>query len=142
MDPNNLNVEERLRQAVPSAEPDWEFKNRLRRALLNSQYWTEPRWVRWVAIFRRWAPLSASAIAAGFLIAVTLHAVPAPVKSTTPTTLTVQNTATIQELEEQGRLRYVGQNFDGVRVYQVNLDDGTSLELHDPAPYAIELTHQ
>lgn len=141
MDLTNLNMEERLRQAAPKSAPDQDFQYRLRRALLNSKHWTEPHWVRWLSIFRRWALLATSAVAVGFFLAITPRALPTPAVPT-PATLTVQNSAAIQELEEQGRLRYVGQSTNGVRIYEVNLADGMSIELHDPAPYTIQLTHQ
>lgn len=88
-------------------------------------------------------PLASGALVAGFAAAVLL-ATPAPKdgNATPGATLTVVNSASLERLQRQGRLRYVEQTTHGSRVYRLELANGETLEVLDQAPYVIQLTNQ
>ncbi|MDD5110513.1 MAG: hypothetical protein PHI63_04870 [Patescibacteria group bacterium] len=138
----NPNLEERLRNARLNAEVTPAFASRLRRALLSSRYYTEPRSLRFLHRVRRWLPLSAGALAAGFLIAL-LANLTGPPAASAPTILSVvNNPSSLQQLSNQGRIHYLAEQADGTRLYRIDLSNGTTLDVVDPAPYIMQLTHQ
>lgn len=141
MTPDNL--EQFLRRARPSVEANPEFAHRLRRALLSSRYYTESRSGRWWRAFRRFLPWSAGAMTIGFLGALMFTATPQSVPPAPNSTLvTVTDPATIEHLNQQGRIHYVQERSDGRRVYRIDLADGQAMEVWDAAPYVIQLTHK
>ena len=132
--PDQRSLERRLRQTVPPHSPDPAFTQQLRRALLNSPYYTQPRATAWLRTLRRLLPLASGAPAVGFFAALGVSREgPAP----TASRATVVNPASLQQLTNSGRLRYSHQQPNGVRVYRVDMAEGQTLELWDAAPYVL-----
>jgi len=132
-----------LRRAVPPVEANPAFAHRLRRALLDSDYYQQPPIVRWLRSTLRLIPVAAGALSVGFLAAVGLGASPATPPSAVPApAVTVVNPASLERLSQAGQLDYLAQESNGVRVYRLQLASGEILELLDHAPYIIHLTNQ
>ncbi|MDO8560430.1 MAG: hypothetical protein Q7S23_05400 [bacterium] len=133
--PDQRSLERRLRQAAPPQGPDPTFTQQLRRALLNSTFYTQPRAAAWLHALRRLLPLASGALAVGFFAALGVSRMqPVPAASKT----TAVNPASLQQLTNSGRLHYSHQQPNGVRVYRVDMADGQTLELWDAAPYVLQ----
>lgn len=132
---------------MPPLEAERQFVHRLRRALLNSRQYTEWPVVRLiVGALGRGLPIAAGALTLGFFAALGVKHYPTadPVMrpGKPPTSIVVANPTVLEHLNSQGQLQSVTLDADGVRLYRINLASGETLELLDPAPYAIRLTNE
>lgn len=150
---NLPDLEGRLRRARLPLPADETHRYALRRALLQSSYFPDSHLVawrrrlldpwrrpaRWVATF--------SSMGAGAAIATALVATPsrqpasvaAPVTAPVAAESTPTLAQTLQDWHDHGQLRYARQEPGGARVYVVHLENGSTLELRDPTPFAISV---
>lgn len=152
------NIKNLLKQTKLPETQNIEFEHRLRRALLNSSYYSDNVFIR----FQRRYGLRAKKIfipALGTTIIISsiffINTLKPVNEKSAPTILSTQqknistkiitqhaNLASQEALNNwyhSGSIKYHRQEQDGSRVYTLQLEDGRHLELRDPNPYIIQL---
>ena len=97
--------------------------------------------MQWLPRAARSLPLAGVALAAGFFVAVGLSG-KSPTAPVGLPAATMIRPVSLQQLSQSGRLHFSHQQPNGVRIYQVDLTDGQTLELWDAVPYAIRRSNQ
>lgn len=133
------------------------FEYGLRRALLNSNYFSDQPWTRWQKRLNfRQKTIILTFSSASVLIGTILFAnifyensntsnnqEIAVVNGSVPANTAFPDNPTLEQLNhwyQDGKIKYDHQENNGARVYLINLIGDGYIELRDPNPYTINLT--
>jgi len=150
-------IQQRLRETKAPLSVNHEFEHTLRRALLNSGYYSDNTFIRFQKRIGAqvknlvWPAASLSILAVGMVFLNTQNtstqnltplletnfSLAAPVANASEY---IAPSKVFNNWYASGRIVYTGQKENGARVYKVSLEDGRVIELTDSNPVSISLT--